>query len=187
MVKKILTVMIFIFLFMYCYAPMPDEIVKARQMESWIKEVKRIEREKEFTRFKNDLAQRESSNDWMSINKIGCIGRYQFHTNTLHKLGYKEITVNRFRKNPAIFPPQMQEEAFISLVALNNDAIKEYEGYIGQTVKGVLITKSGLIAAAHLGGMISVRLFLKSKNKNPKDLFGTSVRDYIKDFAGYGI
>ena len=45
--------------------------------------------------------------------------------------------------------------------------------YIGETIKGVTVTKSGMIAAAHLGGARSVKLFLTSNGKLDKaDVLG---------------
>jgi hypothetical protein len=187
MLRKTLIMTIFIFLFTICFAPLPDPGMRDLQRENFIKELKRIEREKEFNRLMTDIGERESNQDWRVINKIGCIGKYQFHINTLHKIGYVEINLTNFRKDPGIFPPEMQDEAFMALVELNERALKEFDAYLGQSIKGVLITKSGLIAAAHLGGIRSVWLFLTTKNRNPKDIFGTSIKDYMRDFAGYKI
>ena len=63
---------------------------------------------------------------------------------------------------------------------------KEIEKYSGRVINGVKITESGIIAAAHLGGAGSVKKFLKSNGRNGfKDGFGTSLRSYMKKFAGY--
>jgi len=66
--------------------------------------------------------------------------------------------------------------------------LKDYEQYIGKTIRGVTVTKSGMIAAAHLGGAKSVRLFLTSGGKLDKeDTLGTAVSNYMKKFSFYDI
>jgi hypothetical protein len=66
--------------------------------------------------------------------------------------------------------------------------LKDYEHYIGKTVGGVEVTKSGLIAASHLGGARSVKLFLKSDGRiDKKDVLGTSVCNYMRKFKDYDL
>jgi hypothetical protein len=63
---------------------------------------------------------------------------------------------------------------------------KELKNYVGKTINGVEITESGLLAAAHLGGVGSVKKFLKSNGKRIKtDGYGTSIQNYINKFGGY--
>jgi hypothetical protein len=60
--------------------------------------------------------------------------------------------------------------------------------YLGDTINGIPVTKSGLLAGAHLGGAFGVMLWLDSGGKtNKKDLFGTTIQDYIEKFQGYNI
>jgi hypothetical protein len=80
----------------------------------------------------------------------------------------------------------MQLEALKELIKINLNYLKDYEHYIGDTIKGVVITKSGMIAASHLGGAGTLAEFLNSNGKiNRKDIFGTSIYDYIKKFSAY--
>ena len=66
------------------------------------------------------------------------------------------------------------------------DLREEIEASEGKVVDGVRITESGILAAAHLGGAGSVKKFLKSNgNKKCKDAYGTSVKTYLLEFAGY--
>mgnify|MGYP000505802657 FL=1 len=81
----------------------------------------------------------------------------------------------------------IQEKAFITLLSKNKadlqDEINEFEG---QTIAGVKITESGILAAAHLGGARSVKRFLNSNGKKKcHDQYGSSVKSYMRDFAGY--
>lgn len=153
------------------------------------KEILRIKHyEAEFNRFVKDLGYRESANDWLSINLIGCFGEWQFAESTLHTLGYRQVTLKKFRKDPYIFPPELQRQALESLIKANLCLIGDYEKYIGDTIMGVVITKSGIIAAAHLGGYRSVQKFLSSHGKiNKKDVLGTSVYNYMKRFRYYDL
>jgi hypothetical protein len=142
----------------------------------------------EFSRFVNDLGRRESGNNWQSVNCIGCFGEWQFAESTIHYLGYKHVTTKKFRSDPWIFPPELQRKVLESLIKVNLVLMKRYESYIGDTVNGVPITKSGMIAAAHLGGARSVRLFLSSNGKLDKaDVLGTRVSNYMLKFGFYDL
>lgn len=148
----------------------------------------RIHHKNEFNRFINDLGRRESANNWMCINLIGCFGEWQFAESTIHYLGFKQVTLKKFRKNPEIFPPALQRSALESLIKVNLVLMKDYDHYIGETIKGVTISKSGMIAAAHLGGARSVKLFLTSGGKLDKaDALGTRVSNYMKKFSFYDL
>lgn len=145
-------------------------------------------RESEFNRFVADLGKRESGNNWKSVNCIGCFGEWQFKESTVHYLGFRQVTLKKFKKNPEVFPPELQRKALESLIKVNMALLKDYERYIGQTINGVLVTRSGMIAAAHLGGARSVRLFLTSGGKlDKKDTLGTAVSNYMRKFSFYDI
>jgi hypothetical protein len=138
---------------------------------------------KEVNRWKYDLGFSESSNKWDVCNKYGYMGKYQFHQTTLESLGYFGITPELFRSNPNIFPPTLQEKALEDLMKHNNAILKNY---IGRTIGNIQITKSGLLAAAHLAGVGGVIDFFEN-NKNYKDANGTSVATYLKKFQNYNI
>ena len=62
----------------------------------------------------------------------------------------------------------------------------EIEKFSGRIVGGVKVTESGILAAAHLGGVGSVKRFLNSNgSRKCKDEYGTSVKTYMRDFGGY--
>lgn len=142
----------------------------------------------EFERFIDDLGKRESGNNWLSVNCIGCFGEWQFKESTVQYLGFKQVTLKKFKRNPEIFPPALQRSALESLIKVNMALLKDYERYIGKTINGVTVTKSGMIAAAHLGGARSVRLFLTSGGRlDKKDTLGTAISNYMKKFSFYDI
>jgi len=137
---------------------------------------------KTYIGFKQALAFKESRGQYKLVNSLGYMGKYQFGIRTLRTIGINDSTV--FINNPLV-----QEKAFNALVAINKYELrKEIKKFDGQIIKGIVITESGLIAAAHLGGAGSVKKFLYSNgNRGSKDKFGTSVRSYIHKFGGYDV
>jgi hypothetical protein len=185
-IKKISMVVIFLYVSVMCSAPVIDFRLKLDQLNLLTAEAEQGYHDSEFTRFINNLGYRESGNNWLSVNRIGCFGEWQFAETTLRYLGFRKITLKRFRKDPFIFPRELQEEALKSLIRVNLIYLKDYEHFKGVTIKGILITKSGMIAASHLGGAGSLKKFLNSGGRvNNRDLFGTSVSDYLKRFSSY--
>jgi hypothetical protein len=81
----------------------------------------------------------------------------------------------------------MQEEAFVALLSKNKWELQdEILKYDGRVLNGIKITESGILAAAHLGGVGSVKRYFRSNGKRyMRDAFGTSVKIYFKDFGGY--
>lgn len=135
---------------------------------------------KSFTGFKEAIAFKESQGQYRLVNSLGYMGKYQFGSSSLKAIGISNET--HFLNNP-----QLQEKAFISLLTINKRELQsEINKFEGKYVNGILITESGILAAAHLGGAGSVKKFLKSNGKKiKKDAFGTSIISYLKKFAGY--
>ena len=135
---------------------------------------------KYFIGFKEALAFKESQGKYRKINTLGYIGKYQFGIETLKEIGIHDSL--RFLNST-----KLQEKAFVALLSKNKWQLKdEIEKYRGKIIGGVRITESGLLAAAHLGGVGSVKKFLKSNGKNiNKDQYGSTVASYMKEFGGY--
>ena len=135
-----------------------------------------------FIAFKEAVGFKESQGKYNKINTLGYMGKYQFGRETLRTIGVNDSL--SFISNP-----KLQEKAFIALIKRNKWELKdEIEQYSGKVIGGVKITESGIIAAAHLGGPGSVKKFLKSNGKRKSsDAYGTSVKSYMKQFAGYEI
>jgi len=135
---------------------------------------------KTFAGFKQALAFKESQGKYHKVNSLGYMGKYQFGISTL-------ATVGVYDSLSFINNPKLQERAFRALLSQNKwelrYIIKKYEG---KEINGVLITESGILAAAHLGGVGSVKKFFKSRGlRDKKDAYGTSILNYIKKFSGY--
>lgn len=133
-----------------------------------------------FIGFKEAIGFKESQGKYHKVNTLGYLGKYQFGAATLATIGIKDSA-------HFINTPKLQEKAFVTLLAKNKwDLREEIEAYEGKVIDGVRITESGILAAAHLGGAGSVKKFLKSNgNKKCKDAYGTSVKTYLREFAGY--
>jgi hypothetical protein len=171
-----------------CTAPALDFRLIMTRFRSVSEDVMQKYYESEFTRFINDLGHKESGNNWLSVNRIGCFGEWQFAESTLRYLGYRKITLKKFKANPDIFPRDLQVKALKTLIKVNLSYLTYYEHFIGDTIKGVVISKSGMIAASHLGGAGSLQKFLNSNGRiNKKDIFGTSICDYLKKFCDYDL
>lgn len=133
-----------------------------------------------FIGFKEALANKESQGKYQKINTIGYLGKYQFGLETLKTIGIDDSL-------QFINSPKLQEKAFLTLLSKNKwELQKEINTFSGKIIKGVRITESGILAAAHLGGAGSVKKFLRSNGlKKCKDKYGTSVKTYMRDFGGY--
>lgn len=133
-----------------------------------------------FIGYKEAIAFKESQGRYKKINSLGYLGKYQFGKETLKTVGIHDS--GRFLNSP-----RMQEKAFVALLAKNKSELKDViEKYEGQIISGILITESGILAAAHLGGVGSVKKFFRYKGgRHFRDAYGTSIRTYMRDFGGY--
>ena len=129
--------------------------------------------------FLEAIGHRESSNNYSVINEFGYMGRYQFGKATLKGLGI-DVTKEEFINNP-----KLQEKAMHMLLSHNRKKLKRYiKKYEGQIIHGILVTESGILAAAHLAGQGNVRKFLKNGFVF-EDGNGTKMTSYMKQFGGY--
>lgn len=131
--------------------------------------------------FLDAIAFSESSNRYKITNRWGYMGKYQFHKQTLKDLGYK------VSKKEFLNSPELQERAMMDLLSSNKKSlgyrIQKWEGKI---IQGIEITESGILAAAHLGGVGNVINFMEN-GEDFKDGNGTSVVKYLTKFSGYNI
>lgn len=157
---------------------------------------------KTLKNFLEDLGARESGGDYKAFNKYGYAGKYQMGEAALIDCGYYKKPSGRFNNDWSgqflgkdginsiqdfLNNPDVQEKAQILFKRKQWGYLKAVGAhyYLGQTINGIEITASGLLAGAHLKGAGSVINYLKSGGQNvQKDAFGTSVESYIKKFAG---
>ena len=135
---------------------------------------------KNHTKFLDDIGFRESSNNYRAVNQFGYLGKYQFGRKTLNSLGYEDVSNREFLENASI-----QEEAMYALLNHNKRILRrQIQKYHGETIHGVYITESGILAAAHLAGAGNVRKFFR-KGYEFKDGNGTKMTSYLILFSGY--
>ena len=135
---------------------------------------------KNHNQFLEDLGMRESSGNYKAVNQYGYLGKYQFGRKTLNALGYTNVSNREFLANPSI-----QEEAMYALLSHNKKILRrQIERYHGETINGIFITESGILAAAHLAGPGNVRKFFR-KGYEFKDGNGTKMTSYLIKFSDY--
>ena len=137
---------------------------------------------KNHTKFLDDIGFRESSNNYRAVNQFGYLGKYQFGRKTLNSLGFKDISNREFLENESI-----QEEAMYALLNHNKRVLRrQIQKYHGETIHGIYITESGILAAAHLAGAGNVRKFFR-KGYEFKDGNGTKMTSYMIRFSDYNL
>ena len=137
---------------------------------------------KNHNKFLDDIGFRESSNNYKAVNQFGYLGKYQFGRKTLNAIGFDSISNYEFLSNPEI-----QEEAMLVLLQKNKHTLRrEIKKYVGQTINGIYITESGILAAAHLGGAGNVRKFFR-KGHEFEDGNGTKMTSYMIRFSDYNL
>ena len=148
-----------------------------------------------FDAYAKAIRQRESSGDYTQVNQFGYTGAYQFGKPALIDAGFmdkggnwtdyaRSLGVNSwdsFKNNP-----QAQDIAFQNFTEKNWDYLRGYFPYVGQTIAGVPITVSGMLAGAHLVGAGAVREFLDSGGTIVRpDGNGVPITDYMRQFGGH--
>ena len=129
--------------------------------------------------FLHDLGHRESGNRYDVVNQFGYMGKYQFGKSTLKTLKIK-VTKDAFLNSP-----DLQEYAMQQNLLYNKKKLQKYiDKFEGQEINGILITESGILAAAHLGGAGSVKKYFRS-GKVMEDGNGVKITSYLNQFSGY--
>ena len=129
--------------------------------------------------FLDAIGFRESGNRYHIVNRFGYMGKYQFGKATLKTIKIK-TTKEEFLNNP-----ELQEEAMLRLLKYNKRKLQKFiDEYDGKIVHGILVTESGLLAAAHLGGQGSVKKWFRS-GKDRQDGNGVKITSYMTKFSGY--
>ena len=137
---------------------------------------------KNYSSFLDAVGHRESTNNYKAVNQFGYLGKYQFGRKTLNAIGLDDISNREFLANPSI-----QEEAMLILLKKNKHTLRrEIRKYVGDTINGIYITESGILAAAHLAGAGNVKKFFR-RGYEFKDGNGTKMTSYMIMFADYDL
>tara|TARA_B110000908_G_scaffold124539_1_gene146011 strand:+ start:495 stop:1139 length:645 start_codon:yes stop_codon:yes gene_type:complete len=133
-----------------------------------------------YIAFKEALAYKESRGRYNAVNTFGYLGKFQFGSSTLKTLGVYNLIF--FLNSPAL-----QEKAFLANTKRNKWKLTlEINSFVGSEINGVVITESGILAAAHLAGPGNVKRYLRSFGfKDFTDGYGTEISYYMRKFAGF--
>ena len=138
---------------------------------------------KSYIGFKEAIGFKESQGRYGVVNTLGYLGKYQFGKSTL-------ATLRIHNTDYFLYSPKLQEKAFKANCSYNKYLLQnEIKEHANTVIKGIYITESGIIAAAHLSGAGSVRRYLRTKGKSKRivDAYGTNIEQYLKLFADYDI
>jgi len=135
---------------------------------------------KSFIGFKEAVGFKESQGRYSVVNTFGYMGKYQFGRGTLKLIGV-------YNTRTFMDDPNIQEKAFEANLSRNKWVLRrDIKRFTGRVIGGVKVTESGILAAAHLGGPGNVKKFLRSYGATVfSDAYGSSVRYYMKKFAGF--
>ena len=147
--------------------------------------------------FLDDLAMRESSNNYGVTNSQGFLGRYQMGYPALQDAGFWEPTnkwtslansYGVYSKEDFLNSPSAQDAAVIAYHKRLCGYIKHYQmdQYIGTVYNNTVVTLSGLLASSHLVGAKAMSVALKS-GAVVYDGNGVPAHEYMELFAGYYI
>jgi serralysin len=141
------------------------------------------------------LGFRESSNRYTVVNQYGSLGRYQMGEGAFVDIGLSNLDSNPYNNDYSggftgkygvhsvadyLNTPAAQEQAVRDYMALQFGYLKPVWEYDGQTINGVKVTTSGLLAAAHLLGWDGAKAYLESGGEYvPTDGFGTPITEYV--------
>lgn len=133
-----------------------------------------------FNGFREAVAFKESQGRYHVVNTLGYLGKYQFGRTTLERF-------NIYNTHTFLNTPELQEDAFVALCSLNKWILRnDIKRSVGKKINGVIITESGILAAAHLSGAGNVKKYLRSHGQSTfKDAYGSSIQHYLKLFSGY--
>ncbi len=138
--------------------------------------------DKDFIGFREAVGFKESQGNYNTTNTLGYLGKYQFGAGTLKLLGVHNT--KSFLGNPAI-----QEKVFQLNVERNKWILRRYiKSFVGKKINGIVISESGIIAAAHLAGAGNVKKYLRSYGKTDfSDAYGSNIAYYMKRFSEFDI
>lgn len=134
--------------------------------------------------FLKKMARIESDNNSRAVNRYGMLGKYQFAPSTIRSLGV-HVTNEEFLNNE-----RLQDEVMVKYMKSNANELQfVIKKFSGTRYRGVDISKSGIIAAAHLTGTVGVLAFFYPDKYHHRlsDGNGTTVSSYIQKFNNYKI
>lgn len=158
--------------------------------------------------FYRALALRESGGNAAVVNTYGYLGLYQMGEPAMMDAAwYDEVAPNETARNDWIGlwlararnNGVTSRASYLARPAAQDVAVRQYHervavyisalgllAYEGRVVNGIVITKSGLLAACHLLGCGTVAEYLAAPGAGtPADAYGTTIEEYLRLFANY--
>lgn len=147
--------------------------------------------------FLDALAMRESSDNYEKVNRYGYLGRYQMGRSALEDAGFRyegggwtplANSYGIYDQNDFLNTPAAQDAAVRGYHRKVCEYILHYDldRYIGTSYCGVTVTRSGLLAAAHLVGIGGIMEALET-GEHSYDGNHVSAAEYMELFGGYDI
>lgn len=130
------------------------------------------------------IAEMESNHNQYAVNEYGNLGTYQFSPRTLSKMGVM-VSKEEFLENETLQDSVMlayMKANYVELYPIVKDKIGTY-------VNGILITKAGILAGAHLVGTDGVCAYFYPDKCHAilMDANGATIELYMQKFADYDI
>jgi serralysin len=158
-----------------------------------------------YAEFFTALGQNESGNNYSFVSSPGYLGRFQFGEEALKAIGFYNgdstsaidfvgswtataASYGVYDKASFLASAAAQDAAGQAwMVDIDKDLVSlGLDKYVGQTVAGVQITTSGLLAGSHLMGVWNVKTWIETGGAvNAADFHGTTISDYVSKFANY--
>lgn len=131
--------------------------------------------------FMDRVSEIESGGNHTVVNQYGMLGKYQFSMPAIRAVGIR-VSRAEFLRNA-----ELQDTAMVRLMKLHEQILESYiERYDGKTVKGVRITRAGIIAGAHFAGAQGVKnFFITNTHTGTIDGNGTTLRYYMSKFSDF--
>lgn len=145
--------------------------------------------------FLNSLANSESNGNYDTVNEYGYLGKYQMGKDALIDIGYMDKNGNFTGKNGInsqqdfLNNPEVQEQAIREYTYKQWQSIRECAiTHNGETINGIKLTISGMLAGAHLVGRTELKKYIESNGTYiPTDANRKSIEDYLRDHGGYNV
>lgn len=130
--------------------------------------------------FMRRVAMIESGGNHRVTNEFGMMGKYQFSPSTVRVLGFK-VTKQQFLQNP-----HLQDTVMLAYMKANHRELEPLiNKYDGKVVRGIKVTRAGILAGAHFAGSHGVRQYLNGSGPNITDARGTTVGKYMAYFSNF--
>lgn len=132
--------------------------------------------------FMKKVAYIESGNNHKVTNEFGMMGKYQFSPSTVRILGFK-VSNKKFLEDS-----KLQDTVMLAYMRANHRELKPLiKRYEGKTIKGIKVTRAGILAGAHFAGSGGVVAYFNSTGDGTTDARGTTVKKYMSYFSNFAL